>query len=438
MKEFDHIDELIRQKFEGFEPVPPESVWEKVKAGIGPDAPAPGNGRITPPIITGLIVLVGLISMLFLVTRMESTLPGAKAGSTELLLNAGRYAASDAPIAQADMDETSAIDNSTTYPIPVRKPFDGTQSLPSAILNTMMDDTEPATSPEMKNHAASREERFSQPTGRMKGKTSRMIEAGNPDAADEPSGRRTNLPPTSGDYAAPVRPAWSLGACFNPELNFNPLSSNSNELGYSVQLLPRVNFGNWFVQSGLGVRLGHDEGNYVVNYNKYLGSYQDVYEVTFDSTEQGVVPIYHTRLVDVYDTVPYYSISETNIRYTYLDIPLEIGHEWSIKRFSVSLHAGPSLSLLVDRSSPTADYPDERIRILSEAPQIPARENISWQLTAGAGFTYSFGGNFRFSLEPTFRYYLSGEYQDDNYNTAHPYSIGVRAGLIYQFNHSGK
>ena len=164
-------------------------------------------------------------------------------------------------------------------------------------------------------------------------------------------------------------------------------------------------------------------------------SYEDVYNVTFDSTENGFIPTYHTQTVDVYDTIDYYSISEAETRYTYLDIPILIGHEWNFNRVSLFLHGGPSVSILLGRSSAEADYPDENIRILNESPQIPAREQINWQVMAGAGFSYSFTNKVSFSLEPTFRYYLTNDYKKGTLNTRHPYSFGIRAGLIYHINH---
>jgi hypothetical protein len=432
VKEFDHIDELIRQKFEGFEPVPPESVWEKVKAGIGPDAPSPKGGRFTPPIITGLIVLVGLISLLLLVTRMESTMP-VQAGSNELAYNANRLANNNASTNQQPDALQNSSANDIASLIPVRKPFDGQPAYAADHTDIYPASDEPANlSPRnIKNRDGS--PRFRENALRMDSRQGGQI-AGGEYASSGMSSREGRIRQTADDYMAPTKAVWSVGAYFNPEVSFNS-SDNSNSLDYGFQVLPRVTFGNWFLQSGIGVRIGNDEGKYVVNYNKYLGSYEDVYEVTFDSTENGVIPTYHTQTVDVYDTVPYYSISDTKVRYTYLDIPLIFGHEWSFNRFSLSVHAGPSLSLLAGRSSPAADYPDERIRILSESPQIPARETINWQLMAGAGFNYRMSDNISFSLEPTFRYFLSGQYQDNEFNTRQPYSIGIRAGLIYKINH---
>jgi hypothetical protein len=205
-------------------------------------------------------------------------------------------------------------------------------------------------------------------------------------------------------------------------------------LNYGLQVLPRLSFDKWYLQSGIGLRTGSDRGDLRIDYNKYLGSYEDVYDVTFDSTENGIVLNYHTETVDVYDTVPYYSVSESKANYAYLDIPLLLGHEWSFNKMSLYIHAGPSFSLYLGRKTLQADFPEENIRILNESPQIPSREQINWQIMAGAGINYSLTDRLGLSLEPTFRYYLTNDFNKQQLNTRHPYAFGVRAGLIYQIN----
>mgnify|MGYP001770081673 CR=1 FL=1 len=124
MKEFDHIDELIRQKFEGFEPVPPESVWEKVREGIGPDQSSPKGGLFTPPIITGLIVLLGLVSLLFLISRVESTLPAATAGSPEIAYAADHLSSRIATADQLAEAVQATSDLTPSASIPVKMPVE--------------------------------------------------------------------------------------------------------------------------------------------------------------------------------------------------------------------------------------------------------------------------------------------------------------------------
>jgi hypothetical protein len=443
VEEHNHIDELIRQKFEGFEPVPPASVWDKVKSEIGPDT-APGGG-ISLPIITGLIILVGLVSLLWLINRMETAIPEQQTYTPALSDNFSSFVApaEDQLVANAsylsyDADELTENNHSnrvlSNSSIPVRKPFDGQPAYQGQDKSLPLE-ARPETIKNKTSRKPGNLERFTQETLRVKGKEFEGT-IDNERTTDLVQGQRENWQGyRNQDYVRSLKPQWSIGLYFNPDITFYPSDNFTNGVNYSLQILPRLSFNHWYLQSGIGVRAGGDRGDLRVDYNKFLGSYEDVYEVTFDSTENGVIPTYHTETVDVYDTVPYYSISESKASYAYLDVPLLVGREWSFNKVSFYMHAGPSLSILLGRSSPQADYPDENIRILNESPQIPAREQINWQIMAGAGLNYSFSDRLSLGLEPTFRYYLTKDYDKNQLNTRHPYSFGLRAGLIYHINH---
>lgn len=445
MKDDHHIDELIRQKFEGFEPTPPESVWEKVRVGISPPGSSPKGGYFTLPVITGLIVLTGLLGLLYLISRMESSTQ-ARAGNILTLPTDQFNSGPLADLQLADASSSEILPQSSQEPgpashriiptqIPSRKPNEGNLSHEND-----QQTEKPAARTTFTQNIRSHErhsppERFATDNYRMESRNM----AGDLTGTDYlPSGlglRHQGKFARRPDYIAPIRPEWSIGFHFAPEVAFYSSDDINNGINYSIQVLPRISFRNWYVAPGLGFRTGGDQGNYLVNYNKYLGTYEDVYQVTFDSTENGIVPTYHTQTVDVYDTVPYYSISETRATYYYLDVPVLFGKEWTFSKISLYVNAGPSVSILMGRSTPAADYPDEHIRILNESPQVPAREQFNWQLMAGAGFGYRVSNQVSFSLEPTFRYYLTNDYVKGEMNTRHPYSFGIRAGLIYHINH---
>lgn len=446
MKDYHHIDELVRQKFEGFEPVPPESVWEKVRTEISPDGPPPKGGNFTLPVITGLIVLIGLIGLMLLIGRMESTsLVQAGSGnpySSDSQINHSFDADGQIADASTYTNSTPSLDdigNSsqrilTNTNIPVRKPFEGQQAVND---QDAYQPQHPVTTKTRKfRNKANQDDfqRFEEKDTRLSPKTIDdrldLLES----SREVLTTRPITLEKATEEYRIPTKAKWSVGFHFSPEVSFYPSDNIENGLNYSIQVLPRIHFNKWHLAFGPGLRTGGDQGNYLINYNKYLGSYEDVFDVTFDSTENGVTPTYHTHTVDVYDTVPYYSISETKARYYYLDIPLLIGREWNFNKVTLFVNAGPSVSFLLGRSRPVADYPDENIRILNESPQIPARDQINWQIMAGAGFGYRLNDRVSLSLEPTFRYYLTNDYDKNGLNTRHPYSFGIRAGLIYHIN----
>ena len=448
MDDYYHIDELIRQKFEDFEPVPPETVWEKVRAKIGSGGPSPKGNHFTLPIIIGIIVMVALTGLLLLFTRIETATSVQAAASGQLMdqsalpshlasLNQRSVTSGINPSdnTQGASQETTPDRSANISQIPVRKPFDGRPDFNYKTYTVAASDQPVRTEKKVKAKKDKDLQRFETTPWHMKGTSfTEELDPGtvNISDLDTRGGTRSG---SSVDYVSSSRPEWSIGFHFNPEVTFYPSDNISNELNYSFQVLPQIKFGNWFLSSGVSVRSGNDKGNSLINYNKYLGSYQDVYMMTFDSTENGIVPTYYTQTVDVYDTVPYYSISEAKARYTYLDVPLLVGHEWAFNHVSLYVQAGPALSFFLGRSNPSMKYPEENIRILSKEQQIPAREQINWQMMAGAGFGYNINDKVSLNLEPTFRYYLTRDYKQNDLNPRHPYSLGIRAGIIYHFNH---
>jgi hypothetical protein len=235
------------------------------------------------------------------------------------------------------------------------------------------------------------------------------------------------------DYAKNSRPDWSVGIYFNPEVTSCQDQNIENTISYNLCILPQVSFNRFFLQSGINARFTNDKGNYAVDYNRYLGSYEDVYRITFDSTENGIIPTYYTQTVEVYDTVNHYSISETRANYTYLEIPLFFGYRCTFGKFSLLAKVGPAASFLIFRDVPEAGYPEDKARIINVDYQIPERSAVNWQLMLGAGFDYQLADKFSISLEPTFRFALKPEYNLPHGARGNTTSFGIRAGLNYNF-----
>ncbi len=181
------------------------------------------------------------------------------------------------------------------------------------------------------------------------------------------------------------------------------------------------------------MRFTHDKGNMAVDYNRYLGTYEHVDYMTFDSIDGIVVPTYHTHTEDVFDTVNHYAISDTKVNYTYLEVPLLFGYRYSFGKFSLSGKAGPAASFLVQRNLPGAEDPEENARITDVDYQVPVRYDVNWQLLMGVGFDYQLSEKFNIGLEPTFRMGLKPEYKLSDGIKDNTSSFGIRIGLNYNF-----
>jgi hypothetical protein len=437
-EDFKNIDQIIRQKFENFEPEPPLHLWENIKPNIPkqPDAPS-SPGILLPIIVTvSLLFFIGGLFNHYYNNQADQENPEAEktystiqtagvisAGSTsnsDLSQETPYEASSQVPVIQDIPVQTN--EKKVVADIPVRVPFKQT----AATEKKQKPEKSPGTTITAKV-----------PAGEWR---PGIIKAVSIDGITYADAIRYDLSPrdvrklsTITEKKRKPGPDWSIGAYFNPEISSYSDQSLENSIGYNIAILPKVSFSNFFLQSGINARFTHDKGNCSVDYNRYLGTYEDVYEVTFDTTEDGVIPIYHTQTVEVYDTVNHYNISETKARYTYLEIPLYFGYRYSFGKIGLFAQAGPAASFMIWKDIPEAGSPEEKARIVNVNSPIPVRSTVNWQLMMGAGFDYQFGDKFSFSLEPTFRYALKPEFTLPENNSGRTMSFGVRAGLNYKF-----
>ncbi len=245
--------------------------------------------------------------------------------------------------------------------------------------------------------------------------------------SDQTSG--TSNPKIRSDYGR--KGNLRLGVYFTPEMIFYPLDEDLNNRSYSVDVNAIYEFSGYLIQSGIGVNWLSDDGNYKIDYNQYLGSYEDVYDVTFDTTGNEVVPIYHTETVDVYDTISHVTITPTESKYTYIQIPVLFGYGHTGKRFGWSVKGGPSLSILVHENIADMNMSDSQDKILNIDSELPNRISTNWQFVLAGGLSYKLGNHLSFAVEPVFRYYINSVY--DNTNNKNPYSLGLRAGFLVDF-----
>jgi hypothetical protein len=199
----------------------------------------------------------------------------------------------------------------------------------------------------------------------------------------------------------------------------------------SIELNASYHTNNLIFQSGVGVSVVTDQGDNLVEYRKYLGSYEDVYDVTIDTTNTGLLDItYYTSTVNVYDSVASEVISPTKRKFTYLQIPALFGYGKESRRFGWFVKGGPSLMLLIDQNIPETNMANSSDMVMNSENSLPGKRGTHWQFIMSAGATYKLGNRLSVSIEPTFKYHINSAYEKSNLNTKHPYSIGLRTGLI--------
>jgi hypothetical protein len=427
-EDFNHIDEIIRQKFDNFEPEPPAQAWEKIKSGIS-DKPVPPSA---PGIILPIIVTISILIFLSGLIRHYYANPADNAAkqNTSLTLQAagvistGSTTTSDQTL-QKEFYQTPAqlpvpkISQAPQESIPVRAPFNQ---------EVKVKKSKKAAKAEVAASSAP-----VRPSGEYRPGLVQAMKSGQLSYSDVArynldARQAKKLSAFTSSYEKNNHHEWSIGAYFNPEVTSCSNESIENTISYNFGILPRISFNHFFVESGVNFRNSSDKGDVYVDYNRFLGTYEHVDYMTFDTINDLVVPTYHTHTQDVYDTVNHYAVTDTRINYTYLEIPLYVGYRHTFGKVSVFGKFGPSASFMMYKHSPDAS-PEEKARIVSTDSQVPVRSSVNWQLMMGAGIDYRLADRISISFEPTFRYGLTPEY--DLGGSSNTSSFGIRAGINY-------
>ncbi len=431
-----YLDKLFQNKFSGFEAKPPASVWENVHAELH----GKGGGGVNPvnlAVLAALVLISGLLGFSIIKDSPSATLNNITIdGQTAMLIE---YV----PPASPEMHWPAAIIENKQRHAPEAKPVpgsSGTMSKPEKTESAVQAENVPHNSlhdyyvEETFGSAFSEEARLAMLRSRRSYSLHTSMLAIN---SQNIQVRDSKLNPkyagvNDGERQYNRRASWQLGVFFTPEVVFYPEDSIPNQRSYTFEVTGKWLKNEFFIESGLGLSFSSDDGKYAIDYEKFLGTYDDVYNVTFDTTEGGtIVPVYHTNIVSVYDSIDKYRIEQTKNRYTYLQVPVYIGFHKEVNRFGWFIKGGPILSILVNENIPKPDAGNDRIVNIDQ--KMPTRVNASWQLAFSAGLTYQLSRKVGIAIEPTFKYYLNSQYERKYITTRHPYSFGLRTGLLFNF-----
>jgi len=229
---------------------------------------------------------------------------------------------------------------------------------------------------------------------------------------------------------------WSFGLYATPELLMSRTPTINKHSNYSADAAVIYSFNDFFLQSGISYLSGNNNQNVNVNYLKYnhLGSYEDVYEVTFDSLSNGTVrPTYHTEKVEVYDTLKKHTTSRFENDYRYLNIPVLAGYQTRLSNnVTLSVKGGPIISFMLEDNRKIMFNKADTDILSTNTPNKMTGTN--WQALLSAGLEYHISKGIHLAFEPRFKYYFTPVYNTSKaINTQKPYSMGVRTGLVFDF-----
>jgi hypothetical protein len=227
---------------------------------------------------------------------------------------------------------------------------------------------------------------------------------------------------------------WVLGLEFSPE--WVTLPDNSNNINsYGADFSAKYYFSKWFAETGLGLAFSKDNGDYEVDYQigRFKGSYEDVYNVTFDTSGGAPVPTYYTKTVNIYDTVDVVSVEQVENKYAYINIPLNIGFATPLgDKFTFYAKTGLIASFKIYENLPVPQVSIGGDDIIINPDNLRYKiHRTSWHLQAqlNVGIDYHITDKFAFGIEPNVRYYVKSLVE--NNPSGNPYGLGVKIGFKY-------
>lgn len=223
------------------------------------------------------------------------------------------------------------------------------------------------------------------------------------------------------DKKSSLQHPWSVFAGITSEFVSTSFDSVTILNSYSVGVEPIYHLNKqWFVRSGIGVSSSRDRGFAQLDYisSDYMGSYDDVFDVTFDSIGDQVIPTYHTKTVEVWDSIRHLVVSEITNRYAYVQVPLMFGylHSGNNTSFNWYVNAGPIFNFQVGRWIDEPNPAESYVEILNLQNKLPERNTFYMQLSLSAGIEYKITDNLSMAVEPGYRYYMNSIFSKEGYD----------------------
>ncbi len=449
----EHINNLFKQKFEDFAPQPPEHVWANIASaldkGIAPAWYSTFAAKAAA-VLLGIALLLG--GYLFLNSSPQpSNGPALKtAYQNNTVTVASIDTKSDKNIEKQHSAETKSIhsgnagnlntnssaaeNNNGNLAQPSEPNSNITQS--SAMIAALPESFNATgyqastTKTEKSSHKVNNTTSFETVTGNINLMSKKTITLKN---SVPVSMFATEATGHVNQNAAHVHQMghWVLGFYFSPEYIFSSFDSLTIQNSYALKIEPAYYINNhWFIRPGIGVNYARDKGFAKADYMSwdYLGSYEDVVDVTFDTSGNTITPVYHTQTRDVYDSILHVSVSEETNRYLYLQTSVVFGYHNHVNKFGWSIYAGPQVNFIL---SEKRDNPvDKDASVIYLKYNLAERKSPQYSFKLGFSIDYAIAKKWLISVEPEYSYFVNGINGGDAYNKPLP-GVGLRFGLIY-------
>ena len=422
-----NIDDIIRKKFDSFEPTPPPNVWDAIEKGLDSNKPAIIFNKKW--LIGSLLLLLGLSAVIFLDPFNTASEPTENDNQNVISVSVVN---SDVEVEDANTPEINVEEVNEVSPI---KSYENITNENKNIDKSPVENESKEVDQNIRKYNSDFGSGYIGSMG-MKHTDFNIINDDIPLIEEIIEPENLNNPNTIIEFEETEtnkKGHWEIGLNIWPELTISNIDSVEILNTYSLNIEPTYYFNDhWFIRSGLGASYVRDRGFAEVKYytKEFMGTYEDVYNVTFDSIDGVVVPTYHTKTVEVWDSIKHISISNVTNKYLYLNVPLLLGYSFGDKTRKINWHvfAGPVIYFNTGSWIQTPTISDKDAEIIELHNNLPKRNNFYMQLWVGAGLKYKLTEKVGLTVEPSYFYYLTDVY--DNKSLSSPTSgFGLRLGL---------
>ncbi len=443
----ENIDNLVKDKFESFTPTPPDYIWGEIEKGIVSSS-KPFWARNRTLISAAILILLGLLTTFFAFNPFSDT---NETNNVSEQING---------IEKPAKPTSTFVDEATNSKKDVVGDIINQESEKVVEKSREVDFTEPVNDINQKGpiqqetkaanvnlgNITVTENKFVNTPLISNSQKSFMLEyrkepftIAQNDISFMPF-ERNNVYEIPDDISEeikskPKNSRWEIGYFISPELTESAIDSVEilNSFNFNIEPTYFIN-NNWYIRSGLGFSYVRDRGFAKIKYNtqEYMGSYDDVYDITFDTLHGNITPVYHTKKVEVWDSVRHISVSNVTNSYLYLQIPLIFGYSSKSSGSPLSwyVNAGPAFNIKVSEWIETPKLSEPDADIISLQNNLPTRASNYFQLWVGAGLEYKLNKKLSVAIEPGYRHYLNNVYNNKN-NQGPSNGFTLRVGLVY-------
>ncbi len=446
-KNLNDIDQLIKAKFDDFAPVPPEHLWQGIEKGI---SSRPAFFALYGRQIVAAIVLLGLLLLgVWYFSSRSAESPVNKLQFSDSV----PASTSDNPVTinnTSETGESTTVNNTpaentnitsdkpenefaaTTTPSEKTSTRSAGES-PEVTKNTTYNKTISTIATESSKtdntlSLRNKEEIFSIPSLSL-ALTNTVL------PKEKVPQNNYSVQPLPAESGPKVKGSWATGLYLTPEMYFENYDSLKTLPSYTLSVEPTYYINkHLFVRFGLGFTYGHDRGYTRIDYSSknLVGTYEDVYDVTFDSIDGQLVATYYTKTREIWDTIDQVSVKEPTNTYFYIQTPLMLGYYNRSHNFNWYFYGGPSFNYMISKSieKPVEDL--DYIELFDVSNHLPKRSDYYIQLWLGAGVELKVSDKVSLALEPNYRLTLNDLYKEQSYKKALS-GFAVRFGVVYYF-----